>query len=98
MSYSFRTMKELARVTPKEELAIYPPYRMANPISADHEYLRPTLRASILETLPANRRSQEGKLRIFEAARTYQRPDERPPASGHPFGEEALPDEREHVV
>jgi phenylalanyl-tRNA synthetase beta chain len=71
---------------------------MANPISADHEYLRPTLRASILETLASNLRYQEGEVAIFEAARTYQRPDERPPDSGHPFGEEALPDEREHVT
>ena len=67
---------------PKEYLAIYPPYRLVNPISADHEYLRPTLRANLLMTLASNLRYQKGEVAIFETARTYERPDERLPQSG----------------
>jgi phenylalanyl-tRNA synthetase beta chain len=98
ITYSLTTLEALARVTPKEDLAIYPPYRMANPISSDHELLRTTLRASLLQTAASNLRFQKGEMAIFEAARVYQRPDERPPRSGRPFGEQALPDEREHVA
>jgi phenylalanyl-tRNA synthetase beta chain len=98
ITYALTTMEALARVTPKEDLAIYPPYRAANPISADHEFLRTTLRASLLETVASNLRYQKGEMAIFEAARVYQRPDQRLPQSGRPFGEETLPDEREHVA
>jgi phenylalanyl-tRNA synthetase beta chain len=98
ISYSLTTMDALRRVVPAEELAIYPPYRMLNPITSDHEYLRPTLRASLLQTLASNLRYQNGEVAIFETARTYQRPDERLPQSGRPFGEEMLPLEFEHVV
>ncbi len=98
ISYSMTTMEALARVLPKEYLAIYPPYRLVNPITADHEYLRPTLRANLLMTLASNLRYEKGEVVIFETARTYERPDERLPQSGRPFGEEALPTEREVVA
>lgn len=98
ISYALTTMDAIARVTPTEDLALYPPLRMTNPITADHEYLRPTLRASMLQTLASNLRFQKGEVAIFEAARTYQRADERLPQSGRPFGEEALPEEREHIT
>jgi phenylalanyl-tRNA synthetase beta chain len=71
---------------------------MVNLISAEHEYLRPTLRASLLQTLASNLRYQKGEVAIFEAARTYQRPEERERRDGAPQGEEKLPDEREHVT
>jgi len=98
ISYSMTTLEALQRVMPKEDLAIYPPYKVVNPISADHEYLRPTLRASILQTLASNLRYQKAEVALFETARTYQRPDEQLPRSGRPFGEEALPIETEHVI
>ncbi len=97
ISYSMTTMEALTRVLPKEYLAIYPPYRLVNPITADHEFLRPTLRANLLMTLASNVRYEKGEIAIFETARTYERPDERLPQSGRPFGEEALPVEREVV-
>ncbi len=98
ITYALTTMDLLARVTPKEDLAIYPPFRVINPLSADHEFLRTTLRASILQTVASNLRYQKGEMAIFETARSFQRPDERLPQSGRPFGEEAMPDEREHVT
>jgi phenylalanyl-tRNA synthetase beta chain len=98
ISYSMTTMEALARVVPNETLAIYPPLKVVNPISADHEYLRPTLRANLLMTLASNLRYQKGQIAIFEAARTYERADERLPQSGRPFGEELMPVEREVIA
>jgi phenylalanyl-tRNA synthetase beta chain len=71
---------------------------MVNPISSDHEYLRPTLRPTLLQALASNLRYEKAEIAIFEAARTYQRPDGRAPADGAPTGSEALPEEREHVT
>jgi phenylalanyl-tRNA synthetase beta chain len=97
ISYALTTMEVLQRVIPKETLAIYPPLKALNPISSDYEYLRPTLRASLLMTLASNLRYQKGEIAVFEAAKTYERSDERVPQSGRPFGEDALPVEREVV-
>ena len=98
ITYSLTTLQALAKVLPKEDLALYPPYRVANPVSAEHEYLRPTLRASLLQTLGSNLRFQEGPVALFETARVYLRPDE---STAHGVerreGERALPAEREHV-
>ncbi|MBI5289975.1 MAG: hypothetical protein HY873_13460 [Chloroflexi bacterium] len=95
ISYAMTTMEALSRVMPKETLAIYPPYRLVNPLTADLEFLRPTLRASLLMTLASNLRYQKGEVAIFETAKAYERPDERLAQSGRPLGEEALPVERE---
>lgn len=97
ISYSLTTMEALRRVVPDQQLAAYPPMRVVNPISAEHEFLRPTLRASVLMTLASNLRFQKGEVAIFEAARAYVTPDERLPESGRPAGEEALPTELELV-
>src|SRR5581483_1761383 len=97
ITYALTTLEALAKVMPREELATYPPLRVVNPISAEHEYLRPTLRASALQTLAANLRFEKGPIALFETARVYLRPDERLPESGRPAGEEALPEEREVV-
>ena len=61
------------------------PIRIANPMSADREYLRTTLRANLLATLAANQGQSSGSFRIFEAGRVFW------PRNGD------LPDERECV-
>jgi phenylalanyl-tRNA synthetase beta chain len=101
ITYSLTTTELLARVTPKEDLAIYPPVRIANPISTDHEVLRTTLRASLLQTAAGNVRFQKGEMAIFETARVYHGRN-----VGHapPRGDaveratERLPEEREHIA
>jgi phenylalanyl-tRNA synthetase beta chain len=103
ISYAMTTMEALSRVVPKEELTIYPPYRARNPISADHEYLRTTLRASMLQTLASNLRYQEGEIALYETARVYLRPAARPDHRGERgdrahAGGEALPVELEQVA
>ncbi len=71
ITYSLTTQQAIERVVPREVLAASPPLRMANPMSSEHESLRPTLRASLLATLAANQRQHEGPLAIFEVARVY---------------------------
>jgi phenylalanyl-tRNA synthetase beta chain len=99
ITYSLTTTELLARVTPKEDLAIYPPVRVANPISSEHEVLRTTLRASILQSIASNLRYEKGEMAIFEAARVYHRADTRrtPEGTDAPAGAGALPEEREHI-
>jgi phenylalanyl-tRNA synthetase beta chain len=54
--------------------SLYPagtPLRISNPLAAGQEYLRPTLRASLLETLASNEGHSEGPFRLFEAGRVF---------------------------
>jgi len=99
ITYSVTTLEMLARVTPKEDLAIYPPFRVLNPISAEHEFLRTTLRASMLATLASNLRFEDGAVALFETARVYLRGAGAGAnvRTGAQPGEEVLPLEREHV-
>ena len=62
------------------------PLRVANPLTPEHEYLRTSLRSSLLTTMASNRRLEEGPLRLFEVSRVY-----------HYWGE-GLPHEREMAV
>jgi len=45
--------------------------RVANPMTAEQEYLRPNLRANLLAALSANRRHEEGGIRLFELGKVY---------------------------
>ncbi len=47
------------------------PLRVANPMSGEQEYLRTTLRASLLFTLASNQRHEEDGIRLFEVGRVY---------------------------
>ncbi|MGH2603921.1 MAG: hypothetical protein ACRDJ9_31620, partial [Dehalococcoidia bacterium] len=87
MTYSLVTLEQLKKVVPPEDLALAPPLRVTNPLSATHEYLRTSLRGSLLETLAQNlRRPDRAQVAIFETSRTYQPADD------------GLPDEEETVV
>ena len=48
-----------------------PPMRIANPMSATHEFLRPTLQAGLLATLASNQAGGPVPYRFFEAARVF---------------------------
>jgi len=63
------------------------PIRLANPMSAEHEYLRPNLWGSLLTTLAANRKHEDGGIRLFELGRVYR-----------DGGREDLPEEPEIVA
>ena len=64
-----------------------PPLRIANPISASQQYLRTTLRASVLATLAYNQGHSQGPFRFFETGKVFlprpgQLPEERQVAAG----------------
>ena len=84
ITYSLTTSEELDRVLPEGQLNRL--LKVVNPLSAEHEYLRPVLRGSVLKTLAANVRQRESEIALFEASRVYL------PRSGE------LPEEQEHIV
>ena len=71
ITYSLTTLEAIQRVISPEALAAGPPLGVANPMSSEHEWLRPSLRASLLRTLAANQRQREGSLALYEVARVY---------------------------
>ena len=88
ISYPLVNLEDLERVNyPTGEA---PPLKVANPMSAGQEYLRPTLRASLLATLSYNEGHNEGPFRLFEQGRIFlprpsqlnQLPEEREVAAG----------------
>ncbi|MCJ7510900.1 MAG: phenylalanine--tRNA ligase subunit beta [Dehalococcoidia bacterium] len=79
ITYSLTNLESLAKVLPPEELSQRPPLRVTNPMSYQQEYLRTTLRASLLETLASNLRHAQRRIALFEVGRVYlPRPEELP--------------------
>lgn len=71
INYSLTRREALERVVAPEDLASCPPIRVANPMSREHEFLRTTLRHSLLESLSRNARTARGLLALFEIGRRY---------------------------
>ena len=69
INYSLASMELIERVVPVDEEAR--PMRLANPMSATHEYLRPTLHSGLLANLAANQADGPGPFRLFEAGRIF---------------------------
>ena len=85
ISYPLLNLADLAKV--RYPVSETPPLKVANPMSADQEYLRPTLRASLLATLAYNEGYNEGPFRLFEQGRVFRPrpndlPEERETAAG----------------
>jgi phenylalanyl-tRNA synthetase beta chain len=60
-----------------------PPLRLANPMSSDLEYLRPTLRVGLLSTLAYNQAHFDGAIKLFESSRVFLQAD-----NGQPYERE----------
>lgn len=82
LTYSLVGRDRLALLAPGSPLTVEP-LGVANPMSRDQEYLRTSLRASLLDALSRNRRREQAPTRVFELSRVYLP------------REDALPDERE---
>ena len=85
ISYPVVSGEDLVKVNYDLESAT--PLRVANPMSAEHDHLRPTLLASLLGTLSYNEGHNEGPFRFFEQGRVFlplpdRLPDEREVAAG----------------
>ncbi len=82
ITYSLTGLETLARLSATGSPSVSALLRVANPMTADQEYLRPTLRANLLSALALNRRHEDGGIRLFELGRVYrpqntQLPEER---------------------
>jgi phenylalanyl-tRNA synthetase beta chain len=83
LNFSLVGMETLKKLSPELTANLDPqPLRVANPMTADMEYLRTNLRSTLLSAFAANRRFQEGSIRLFEAGKVYlkrdkEQPDER---------------------
>ena len=71
ITYSLTSLEMLHRFRPQTQQVAPMPARLANPMTAEHEYLRPTLRANLLAALVANRRHEEVGIRLFELGKVY---------------------------
>jgi phenylalanyl-tRNA synthetase beta chain len=71
ITYSLTGMEMLSNLTPESSPPEPVPMRVANPMTADQEYLRPNLRANLLAVLSANRRHEERGIRLFELGKIY---------------------------
>ena len=83
ISYPASSLQDLTKVRTMENSGA--PIKLANPMSGQHEYMRTTLRDSLLSTMASNRSHQQGPIAIFETGRVYL------PREGD------LPEEREMV-
>ena len=89
ISYSLTNLDTLGKVHALGDGE--PPLRIANPMSSELEYLRTSLRGSILQTLASNRRiSHNEGMRLFEIGSAYLPKEE--------AKERELPYEREMLV
>ncbi|MFC1951957.1 phenylalanine--tRNA ligase subunit beta, partial [Chloroflexota bacterium] len=71
ITYSLTSLQSLNKLLPEPHLLNPMPLRLTNPMTADQEYLRPNLRAGLLAALSANRRHEDGSIRLFELGRVY---------------------------
>jgi phenylalanyl-tRNA synthetase beta chain len=71
LTYSLTSLELLNKLLPEPHPLEPAPLRLANPMTAEQEYLRPNLRANLLAALAANRRRETGGIRLFELGRVY---------------------------
>ncbi len=72
VTYSLTSLELINKLLPTPHPLKPPPLRVANPMTAEQEYLRPSLRANLLAALSANRRHEARGIRLFELGRVYQ--------------------------
>jgi phenylalanyl-tRNA synthetase beta chain len=73
ITYSLTSLDLLNKLLPEPHPLEPEPLRVVRPMSAEQEYLRPSLRANLLAALEVNRRHEEGSVRLFELGRVYVR-------------------------
>jgi len=71
ITYSLTSGQTLEKVLPQSGPLEPAPLRVANPMTADQEYLRTNLRGNLLAALAGNVRREEGAIRLFELGKVY---------------------------
>ncbi len=75
--YGFQEVITLAMMGSEALKKLWPrsqppePLRLVHPMTAEQEYMRPTLRANLLSALESNLRHEENGVRLFELGRVY---------------------------
>jgi phenylalanyl-tRNA synthetase beta chain len=71
MTYTLTSLQELSNIAAEPYPPEPSPIHIANPMTADQEYLRSSLRSNLLGTLAANRRHEEGGIKLFEIGKIF---------------------------
>jgi phenylalanyl-tRNA synthetase beta chain len=71
VNYAMMGIDGLVRLSPESRKPEPVPVHIANPMTIDQEYLRPTLRAGLLTALVTNRSFLEDGLKLFELGKVY---------------------------
>jgi len=71
VSYSLTSLEALGKLLPETHSPQPVPLRVVNPMTVEQEYLRSSLRASLLTVLSANQGHADGSIRLFELGRIY---------------------------
>ncbi len=71
VSYSLTSLEMLSNLVPEPRPPEPLPLSVVKPLTVEQEYLRPNLRADLLTTLAANRRHEDGGIRLFELGKIY---------------------------
>jgi phenylalanyl-tRNA synthetase beta chain len=71
ITYSLTSLELLNKLLPEPHPFEPMPLRVVNPMTVEQEYLRPNLRPNLLAVLSANRRYEDGGIRLFELGKVY---------------------------
>ncbi|MBN2074458.1 MAG: phenylalanine--tRNA ligase subunit beta [Dehalococcoidales bacterium] len=71
MTYTMTSRDLIDRISTGPEADESSLIRVSNPMTADQEYMRPSLRMNLLIALESNRRYQDGGIRIFEVGKVF---------------------------
>ncbi|MFC1860524.1 phenylalanine--tRNA ligase subunit beta [Chloroflexota bacterium] len=71
ISYSLTGLEMINKLLPEPHPLEPALLHMVNPMTAEREYLRPGLRASLLAAFSANRRHEDSIIRLFELGKVY---------------------------
>ncbi|MFC1904475.1 phenylalanine--tRNA ligase subunit beta [Chloroflexota bacterium] len=79
ITYSLTSLDMLSKLLPETHSPELGLLRVLNPMTAEQEYLRPNLRANLLAVFSANRRHEDGGIKLFELGKVYlPRPNDLP--------------------
>jgi phenylalanyl-tRNA synthetase beta chain len=70
-TFSLTSLELLNKILPEPRSLEGEVVRMSNPMTADQEYLRPSLRAQVLAAVGPNQRFESGGIRLFELGRVF---------------------------
>lgn len=71
LTYSLTNLELMGKISPTSKIKGPQPLQLINPMSHEQEYLRTTLRASMLSTMSRNQRHAPDGMRLFEIGKIF---------------------------